>query len=297
VHTFSATLKTAGTQSVTATDTFTASLTGTDGGITINPAAAYALSVAGFASPSTAGVASTFTVTAFDAYGNRTGYLGTVHFSSSDPKAVLPANYTFTPADAGMHSFSATLKTAGSYYGQSLTATDTATAGITGTQAGITVNTGATTTLSVFYPGPTPWPAGQPAPGFTAGQAWLFEVVAMDAYGNRATGYTGTVHFTSSDKQAVLPANHTFTARDAGDYTFSVTFKTAGTQSLTVTDTATASITGTDAGLTVSPAGKSKVIITAPSSVTAGGQFSLTVKVEDAYGNIITNYTGTSASR
>jgi hypothetical protein len=292
VHTFSSVLKTAGTQSVTATDTFTASLTGTDGGITISPAAASAFSVAGFASPCTAGVAGTFTVTALDAYGNRTGYLGTVHFTSSDPQGVLPASYTFTPADAGMHTFSATLKTAGSYYGQSLTATDTTTAGITGTQAGITVNPGAAITF-VFSPDVTPWPLGQPAPGYTAGQAWTFEVVAMDAYGNRANGYTGTVHFTSSDKQAVLPANHTFTARDAGDYPFSVTFKTAGTQSITVTDTATASITGTDAGLVVFASAASQFIISAPVSVHAAASFSLTLTVEDAYGNIITNYTGT----
>jgi hypothetical protein len=294
VHTFSAILKTAGTQSVTATDTFTASLTGTDGGITISPAAASAFSVAGFASPSTAGAAGTFTVTALDAYGNRTGYLGTVHFTSSDSQAVLPANYTFTTADAGMHAFSATLKTAGSYYGQSLTATDTTadttTAGITGTQTGITVNPGAATKFSVFFPGPTPWGVGQPSPGFTAGVVWQFEVVAMDAYGNIATGYTGTVHFTSSDKQAVLPPNHTFTA---GGYVFDATLKTAGTQSITVTDTATASITGTDAGLIVVAAAASRFIISAPASVHAGASFSLTLTVEDAYGNIITNYAGT----
>ena len=38
-------------------------------------------------------------------------------------------------------------------------------------------------------------------------------VTAVDAYGNVATGYTGTVHFTSSDGQAVLPANYTFIGR------------------------------------------------------------------------------------
>ena len=40
-----------------------------------------------------------------------------------------------------------------------------------------------------------------------------------------ATGYTGTVHFTSSDGAAVLPANSTLTN---GVGTFSVTLKTAG---------------------------------------------------------------------
>ena len=68
------------------------------------------------------------------------------------------------------------------------------------------------------------------------------------------TGYTGTVHFTSSDGSAVLPANYTFTAGDAGTHVFSVTLKTAGTQSITATDTVTGSITGTQ-NVTVNPAG------------------------------------------
>ncbi len=49
----------------------------------------------------------------------------------------------------------------------------------------------------------------------------------------------GTAHFTSSDIQAVLPANYTFTGVDAGVHVFSVTLKTAGSQSITATDTVT----------------------------------------------------------
>src|SRR5207244_12097669 len=80
--------------------------------------------VTGFSSPATAGVPGSFTVTAEDANGNlAASYTGTVHFTSSDAQAVLPEDYTFTAADAGQHTFSTTLKTAGS---QSLTATDTA---------------------------------------------------------------------------------------------------------------------------------------------------------------------------
>ena len=41
------------------------------------------------------------------------------------------------------------------------------------------------------------------------------------------------------------------------------------------------------------PAAASQFIISAPASVTAGTQFSLTVKVEDAYGNVVTGYRGT----
>jgi len=106
---------------VASRSTGTQSSPGSQSGITVNPAAASSLVVSGFASPSTAGTAGNVTVTAKDAYGNTaTGYLGTVSFGSSDSQAALPANYAFVAADAGVHSFSATLKTAGS---RSLTAT------------------------------------------------------------------------------------------------------------------------------------------------------------------------------
>src|SRR5205823_375522 len=124
VHTLSATLKTTGTQSLTATDTVTSSVTGTQSGITVRPAAAASLTLNGFPSPTTAGVAGTFTVTAFDAFGNTAaGYAGTVQFASTDLAAVLPANYTFAAADNGVHTFGATLKTAGV---QTVTAADNA---------------------------------------------------------------------------------------------------------------------------------------------------------------------------
>jgi hypothetical protein len=34
-----------------------------------------------------------------------TGYAGAVQFSSSDGTATMPRNYTFTAADAGVHTF------------------------------------------------------------------------------------------------------------------------------------------------------------------------------------------------
>lgn len=59
------------------------------------------------------------------------------------------------------------------------------------------------------------------------------------------TGYIGTVHFTSTDPLAVLPADYTFTASDAGTHTFPVTLKSLSTQSITVTDVRSAGFTGT----------------------------------------------------
>jgi hypothetical protein len=241
---------------------------------------ASSFAVSGFPASTTAGVAGSFTVMAKNLDGTTaTGYTGTVHFSSSDVQAGLPADYTYTSADAGVHVFSATLKTAGT---QSITATDTTTGSITGSETGITVISAAASTMIV---------AGFPSP-ITAGVAGSFTVTLKDPYGNFATGYTGTVHFKSSDGKASLPANYTFTAADAGVHTFSATLKTAGTQSLTATDTTTASLTGTAGGITVKPGAASQFVLTAPASVSAGVPFSLTITVEDAYGNVVTGYTG-----
>src|SRR5262249_60309160 len=132
--------------------------------------------------------------------------------------------------DNGVHTFPATLKTAGS---QSLTVTDTATPSITGGQSGITVTAAAATHLVITA-----------LANVSIGVAFSVTVTALDAYGNIATGYLGTIHFTSNDNKAILPSNYTFVAADAGVHTFTVTFKSSGTQTLTATDTHTGSIKG-----------------------------------------------------
>src|SRR5207237_393451 len=104
------------------------------------------------------------------------------------------------------------------------------------------------------------------------------------------TVYSGTVHFTSSDVQAVLPANSTLTN---GAGTFTVTLKTAGSQTVTATDTTTASITGTSNAVTVAPAAATHFTVTAPASATAGSAFSITVNALDQFNNVATGYTGT----
>src|SRR5206468_1533522 len=122
-HIFSnTTLKTAGSQSLTATDTVTSTITGSQTGITVNPAAPSSLVVAGFSSPTTAGMAGTFTVTAKDAFSNTApGHTGTLHPYTTLFRSVLPANSTYIREYGRQHFSSTTLKTAGS---QSLTATD-----------------------------------------------------------------------------------------------------------------------------------------------------------------------------
>jgi hypothetical protein len=85
----------------------------------------------------------------------------------------------------------------------------------------------------------------------THGTAFTFTVQVLDAYGNLATGYTGTVAFSSSDGAAALPGSYTFTAADGGKRSFTATLNTTGTQSLTAQDTLTAGLNTTLPGISV----------------------------------------------
>jgi hypothetical protein len=183
------------------------------------------------------GTSDTFVVRAVDAHGaTATAYTGTVHFTSSDPTAVVPADYTFTGTDQGAHTFVLKWITPGS---QSVTVTDTAVASLKGTVSGITV-TRATRFLFTGIANPV-----------AHGTPNTFTVAAVDDFGKVDTLYRGTVHFTSSDAGATLPANYTFLAADNGQHNFSVTWATAGQQSLKATDTADATITSTVVGIAV----------------------------------------------
>ena len=151
--------------------------------------------------------------------------------------------------------------------------------GYTSASASLIVDPGSATHFVVTgFPNPT-----------TAGVAHPVTVTAKDAYGNTATGYAGTVKITSSDNQAVLPANDGLTD---GVGTFIVTLETVGTQTITATDTVTSSITGSQTGITVTPAGLASIVVS-PSSATvaAGSSQAFTAEGFDAYGNDLGDYT------
>lgn len=270
---FAVTFKTSGSETVTATDTQSASITGASGSISVSAAAATTLNISAPAT-ATAGTSVTVSVTAKDTYGNiATGYSGTIKFTSTDGTAVLPANSTL---NSGASTFPVTFKNAGS---QTVTATDTSNSALTATTGTIQVSAGAATMLSVTA-----------SPSATAGIATNVSVTARDAYGNVATGYSGTVHFTSSDSSAVLPGNSTLAI---GVGAFQVTFKTAGAQTVTATDTVTPSITGASGTIAVSAGAAATFVVSAPGSATAGSSFNITVTAKDAYGNVAPNYSGT----
>jgi len=119
-HTFHATFKTVGGQALTASASGALTAEAT---VTVTGGAASTLAVSGLPCG--------LVVTAKDQFDNvAAGYRGTVHFSSTDPLSVLPADFMFGEADGGTHSFPVNFDSAGS---QTVTATDAANA-ITGGQ-------------------------------------------------------------------------------------------------------------------------------------------------------------------
>jgi hypothetical protein len=106
---------------------------------------------------------------------------------------------------------------------------------LTATEGGITVNAAAASKFIITAPS-----------SVTAGVHFNLTLTVEDAYGNVVTGYTGTVHFVSSDNRATLPANYTFTAADKGVHTFvGLVLRKRGKQTITITDKLIGSLTAT----------------------------------------------------
>jgi hypothetical protein len=275
VHRFfpGATLYTAGTWDVTATDTHS----GITGLADVNVIAAAANHIS-FSEPATvtAGVRFPITATVQDAYNNTvTTYTNTVHFTASNG---AQADYTFQPADMGQRTFNIVL-----YRAQTLgvTGTDTAT-GITGG-----------TSFAVVAAAADHFAVSAPS-GATAGAPFAVTVTVQDAYGNTVTGYTGTVHFSSADPYgASLPPDYTFQPGDQGLATFAggTALYTAGTWDVTATDTSSGISGAALVSVQAAPAVALQLVVTA--SPTSGVPFDVTLIAVDAYGNIDTNYAGT----
>lgn len=78
-----------------------------------------------------------------------------------------------------------------------------------------------------------------------AGAPFSVTVTALAA-GRTDTIFNSPIHFSSSDRAAILPPDYAFTAADAGSHTFNgVTLMTAGSQSIKVTDNIAPSLNAT----------------------------------------------------
>ena len=230
-----------------------------------------------------AGSAALVTVVALDASNHRvTDYAGTVHFTSTDPKATLPADYTFTSADRGIHVFQETPSIAGA---QTITATDLSDESVSGS-ATMKVKDVSQTTVATAFKVIT-------QPSTQAGEPTRVAVVALDANGRPVSNYTGTVSFTSSDPGATLPADYTFTAADRGFHIFAATFAATDTQTITATDAASGNVTGS-VSITVDAAPVvTHFAILGGSHAFAGTATDFTVVALDAENRLVQGYTDT----
>jgi len=123
-----------------------------------------------------------------------------------------------------------------------------------------------------------------------AGNPLSITVSAFAANATADVSYSGTVHFTSTDPQAVLPADYSFVPSDNGTHVFSLTLKTSGSQSITAADTGSSALHATQT-VVESPAAAATVAAGAGSGQTAfeGSAFAtaLSAKVSDAFGNVV----------
>ena len=168
------------TQSITATDTVNGAITATSS-YNINLNAVAYFSVTG-SNPAPLATLFPITITARNYAGNvLTSYNGTVALTSSDPHFTNPGPITLANGTASANTALMHVGT------DSVTVTDISNSTLTGTGS-FTVNPGSAAKFAVSTPSAT-----------QAGTPIYVNVTAQDSYGNTATGYTGTVSFTSSD--------------------------------------------------------------------------------------------------
>ena len=115
--------------------------------------------------------------------------------------------------------------------------------------------------------GPVTFTVTAPA-NATAGTAFNVTVTALRSDGtNEGSAFTDTVHFSSTDGSATLPADYTFTTGDNGSHTFGVTLNTSGSQTITVTGAVAIGFRGTSGAISVGSSTPNFSISASPTSV------------------------------
>jgi len=208
-----------------------------------------------------AGNALSLTLHTLTAAGNPDGtYAGTVQFASSDPHAVLPANYTFMPSDNGTHVFSVTLKSSGS---QTITAADTMNSVLQATQtivvspaaaATVVVSTGsgqtalAESAFAIALSAKVSDGFGNSVPGTTVS----FSAPSSGASGTFAGGALSTSVVSGSNGVATAPV---FTANGmAGGYSVSAAVQGLTSVTFALTNAAPIIVQPPDYSITANPA-------------------------------------------
>ena len=246
--------------------------------------------VEGITDPIVQGETSGVTVSALDQYGSVvTDYVGTVTFSSSDPLAVLPADYEFLVGDAGVHVFASDSVEFWTIGEQWVAVNDTANMDTNGVLVDITVTEMPRADSLLVEDVISP---------IMEGVSSGFNVTVLDQYGYLYPSYEGTITFESNDLDAILPADYEFTLADAGVREFpsdSVTFMTPGLQDLTALDTTDPTISGTQTGILVTEAPVPHFALSGVADPSYANETlsDLTVTVLDQWDNPFTTYVGT----
>jgi hypothetical protein len=124
-----------------------------------------------------------------------------------------------------------------------------------------------------------------------AGQTFQVTVQAKLSSGDIDKGYRGTVHFSSSDGQAVLPADYTFVASDNGSHVFNVTLRTAGSMKVDILDSGNGLPASTT--VTVQAGAASRLaFVKQPQFGLVNSTEVVTVEALDAFGNLATDTKG-----
>ncbi|TFG70805.1 MAG: hypothetical protein E4H25_00970, partial [Methanomassiliicoccus sp.] len=246
--------------------------------------------VSGYADPIVEGESSSFTVTALDQFDEPfPSFVGTITFSSSDPLAVLPDDFTFDIGDSGTYTFPAGEVIFNTPGEQELVVNYTDDMDISGLQFGITVTE-------------APYPYELRVENVTTpmmeGESSGFDVIVLDQYGALYPTYTGTIEFSSNDSAAVFsPTQYEFMLIDGGMKTFAsdaVTFMTPGVHDLTAYDVDTPSISGSQLDIVVEEIPVPHFVLTGVVDPSYANESlsDLTVTVLDQWDNPYTTYVG-----
>jgi hypothetical protein len=274
--------------------------TGASGNITVNPATFKKLQVLlpgespksgtadgkdGTPNPQMAGTPFPVTIRAVDDYWNVVSGIGDrVVLRSTDAFAGLPAETTLV---SGQLVFPGTLYASGT---QNITAHDTTTSGIADNTSGnVTVVAGPFARVLVLAPGEIA------APGTVTGRtgvaldqsinyAFNLTVLATDQWWNYVQGPTDRVHITCADPLAQVPADQ---AMVNGRADLPLRLSTGGFQQIAVSDTTDPSKPGSSTEVRAISTGLHLVAAASPTTAVAGQPFTLTVKVVNDAGAVI----------
>jgi hypothetical protein len=289
--------------------------------VTVGPADHFVLSAASLTP--VAGAADNLTITAKDAKGSTvTTYTGSHNLifsgAPASPNGTAPAvidsagsaiafgSATALTFTAGVASVSSSINGVMKLYFKGAAAIG-ASDGSISTTTPLEVSVGAATAAKFVLTAALATP--------TAGEADNLTITAQDAYGNLATGYTGSHSLTFSgasaigtNKPAVVNSSGTaiaFGTATALTFSAGVASVTAGKNgAMTLYKAESAGITATDGtvvsaaplAVTAGPAAAAKFVLTAATATPVAGEAdNLTATAQDTYGNVATSYAGSKS--